>query len=85
MGIVNVRKFFMKNLKKFPEQLERVETGPIQFGKDWPGMFLRGDTCMIYAQAIDAILEHNNLCVIDQKTLLNLKETLTKCIKKGKQ
>ena len=24
----------------------RVETGPVQFGKDWPGLFIRGDDCM---------------------------------------
>jgi len=23
--------------------MERPETGPMQFGKDWPGVFIRGD------------------------------------------
>ncbi len=25
------------------EQAERVETGPVQFNEDWPGVFIRGD------------------------------------------
>lgn len=28
-----------------PEQPKRIETGAIQFGKDWPGLFIRGDNC----------------------------------------
>ncbi len=27
----------------FPEAIPRVESGPVQFGEDWPGLFLRGD------------------------------------------
>lgn len=23
----------------------RVETGPVQFNDDWPGLFIRGDDC----------------------------------------
>jgi hypothetical protein len=26
-----------------PQQLRRVETGAVQFGEDWPGLFIRGD------------------------------------------
>lgn len=28
----------------------RVETGPLQFGDDWPGLFIRGDECAAIAQ-----------------------------------
>lgn len=28
------------------KKYRRMETGTIQFGEDWPGLFLRGDTCM---------------------------------------
>lgn len=31
--------------REFPEQAVRVESGPIQFGDDWPGLFLRGKHC----------------------------------------
>ena len=27
----------------------RPETGPMQFGEDWPGVFIRGDNAMAYA------------------------------------
>lgn len=30
----------------------RPRTGPLQFGTDWPGVFLRGDECGQYWQAI---------------------------------
>lgn len=26
-----------------PDGMTRMESGPVQFGDDWPGMFLRGD------------------------------------------
>jgi len=34
-----------------PENLDRVETGPVQFGDDWPGYFIRGDNCAGLIQA----------------------------------
>lgn len=37
--------------------LGRVETGSVQFGEDWPGLFVRGDNCMGYAMNV-AMLEH---------------------------
>jgi hypothetical protein len=30
-------------IRKLPAQDKRVETGPVQFGEDWPGIFIRGD------------------------------------------
>jgi len=30
-------------LCELPEEISRMETGPVQFGDDWPGFFLRGD------------------------------------------
>lgn len=35
-------------------QPTRVEGGPVQFGDDWPGLFLRGDACHAYALALKA-------------------------------
>lgn len=29
-----------------PDGMQRMESGPIQFGDDWPGFFLRGDHAM---------------------------------------
>lgn len=39
-----------------PENMQRVETGAVQFGDDWPGVFIRGDNAAFYSMAIDAVL-----------------------------
>jgi hypothetical protein len=31
---------------------ERVPTGALQFGDDWPGVFIRGDEAMAYASIV---------------------------------
>lgn len=36
-------------------QETRVETGPVQFGEDWPGVFIRGDEAMGLAAQIEAL------------------------------
>lgn len=37
----------------------RVETGAVQFGDDWPGLFIRGDMCFQLYLSITAVLaEH---------------------------
>lgn len=37
----------------------RPETGPMQFGDDWPGVFIRGDNAlMAYAPAVRMLLKH---------------------------
>lgn len=35
----------------------RAETGAMQFGDDWPGVFIRGDNAMFYATVIERALE----------------------------
>lgn len=39
-----------------PSQDHRVETGPLQFGDDWPGVFIRGDNAFGYRMALQAVL-----------------------------
>lgn len=34
----------------------RPETGPMQFGSDWPGLFIRGDNCAYYAMLLEMYL-----------------------------
>jgi hypothetical protein len=36
---------------------ERVESGPVQFGSDWKGLFLRGDNCMVLKMEIERLLK----------------------------
>ena len=49
-----------------PDGLERMESGPVQFGDDdWPGMFIRGDMAMhlshVLDQAADVLSGDGNL------------------------
>jgi len=51
------------DLRQMPASFSglRVETGPVQFGEDHPGVFLRGDAAFAYAQALSQILTtHQN-------------------------
>lgn len=54
-----------------PPDGERVETGAIQFGEDWPGLFVRGDNALALAHAIRWIERCINL-PSDQRTTLDL-------------
>ena len=42
----------------FPGSSGAVPTGAIQFQDDWPGLFLRGDTCAPLLPSLQALLEH---------------------------
>lgn len=44
-------------VRKLPAVEDRVETGAIQFGDDWPGLFIRGDNAMVLSLAIGQIVE----------------------------
>lgn len=35
----------------------RPETGPMQFGEDWPGVFIRGDNALVDANALDEAIK----------------------------
>jgi hypothetical protein len=48
-----------------PEGVTRVETGPLQFGDDWPGYFLRGDSALglsMDALYLEHLVRHPELC-----------------------
>lgn len=34
---------------------KRPETGPMQFGDDWPGVFIRGDNALFLARQLGAV------------------------------
>lgn len=50
-------------IRKLPPVEERVETGAVQFGDDWPGYFIRGDNAfhivLCIRQIEDIIAKHN--------------------------
>jgi len=41
-----------KEIKNVP----RPETGTMQFGNDWPGVFIRGDNAVFYASCLSLML-----------------------------
>lgn len=41
-----------ERMRRLPAVDRRVETGPVQFGDDWPGLFIRGDNVGWYAMAV---------------------------------
>jgi hypothetical protein len=47
-----------------PTALDRVETGAVQFGTDWPGLFIRGDNAhslkMIIRKLNTQLADHPN-------------------------
>lgn len=47
----------MPDTRHLPAQTPRVETGPVKFGDDWTGLFIRGDNAMYYALCIRSLIE----------------------------
>ena len=66
-------------IRKLPQQEQRVETGVVQFGDDWPGVFIRGDNAFGYALHLRYLLEENDaddmIAVSFVKGLLSLLES----------
>ena len=68
----------MSDIRQLPAVTERVETGAIQFGDDWPGVFIRGDMAFGYAMALEAVLnpsEHRD--VFAEATVRGLRMVLS--------
>lgn len=42
--------------RQLPSADPRVETGPVKFGDDWTGVFVRGDNALWYARALGRVL-----------------------------
>lgn len=42
--------------RRMPAQACRVETGPVQFGDDWPGVFIRGDAAAAHAAMLQDVI-----------------------------
>ena len=45
-------------MRKFQQESERVESGAIKFGDDWPGLFLRGDDAFAHSLSIITVWEY---------------------------
>jgi hypothetical protein len=60
----------------------RVETGPLQFGDDWPGLFIRGDEALGLADTLNAAAAFLPAEFSAIRTLLNsVSELLGSCNK----
>lgn len=46
------------DIRKLPPQEIRIETGPTQFGEDWPGVFIRGDDSAGYYLLLSEGIRH---------------------------
>lgn len=49
-----------KPIQHLPEQSPRIETGPLKFGDDWQGVFIRGDSAMWWAMQLTEALESDD-------------------------
>lgn len=56
----------MEEIRQLPAVDKRVETGPVQFGDDRPGTFIRGDNAAYYAMLLKAKLEDRSNPLYDQ-------------------
>ncbi len=63
-------------IRSLAMQDPRVETGIIQFGDDWRGLFIRGDNCLGYALDLEEILKEENTDPIIKIRLQSLLELL---------
>lgn len=61
---------------------KRPETGVIQFGGDWPGVFLRGDYAIPMAMCLGQVLEafeKTEGMFIQKRALHDLQKLLSSC------
>ena len=54
--------------------MKRAETGPMRFGEDWPGIFIRGDNAFYYATIVNRILSYDGeiAAIFDSLTVAGL-------------
>jgi len=67
----------LAHVRRFAAEEERVETGPVMFGDDWPGVFIRGDNCFKYVSALrEIIFDKPDIGFITKAVLMGLLDTL---------
>jgi len=67
-----------------PENVARLETGAVQFGDDWPGVFIRGDHALHHANNLSKVIEilecNDPGKVLEVAMLKGLLQDLRSCI-----
>lgn len=66
-----------------PESMTRMETGPVRFGDDWTGVFIRGDNALFFANAVEIVTRNYDLNFIEKAILERLARTLKSCLENG--
>jgi hypothetical protein len=67
-------------IRALPSQTDRVESGPVQFGDDLPGVFIRGDYAGCFALALKRVVMSNEVNDLDKSILLNLQKILADAV-----
>jgi len=62
--------------------MSRPENGPMVFEGDWPGVFIRGDSCFCYANALSNVVAPDP---ITQHVLDNLRRLLLSAVEEGSE
>lgn len=57
----------------------RPETGAMQFGNDWPGVFIRGDNALFFARTLTAAMALYPDKAMERSILRGLRDTLLSC------
>jgi hypothetical protein len=67
-------------ISRHPDE-PRVETGPVRFGGDWAGVFIRGDEALGNAVALRGIIYRHRsvLSVVDRSNLERILSLLESC------
>jgi hypothetical protein len=61
------------------QTIRRVESGPIRFGSDWAGYFIRGDDAMYWVSILEGLLTRDDLDIHHQIRLKGMIESLRSC------
>lgn len=71
----------MARIRRFPSAIgRRVETAPIQFGDDWPGIFIRGDDALAMITKLNLVASG----AVGPVVLRDIARTLESCLVEGK-
>lgn len=61
------------------ETTQRISTGVLQIGKDWPGIFIRGDEALAMASVIELYLVEQGAPIVEHPVIKNLLDLLRSC------
>jgi len=69
------------SIRKFEQQNPRVESGVVQFGNDWCGIFFRGDDAFAFAMALEAYMQDptNEFNIFNKSVINSLIKVLMSC------